>query len=70
LTAHAALQAGLRLEPVDEAAIADLARRLPVRFEGEQVLLNNVDVTDAIRSEHGGHGRVMRRFLRAIRKPR
>ena len=23
-----------------------------------------------IRSEHGGHGRVMRRFLRAIRKPR
>jgi 3-phosphoshikimate 1-carboxyvinyltransferase len=25
-----------------------------VRFEGEQVLLSNVDVTDAIRSEQGG----------------
>jgi len=54
VTAHAALLAGLTLDTADEAAIAALARSLPVRFEGEQVLLDNVDVTDAIRSEQGG----------------
>ena len=54
VTAHAALLAGLTLEIADEAAIAELARSLPVRFEGEQVLLGKVDVTDAIRSEQGG----------------
>jgi len=54
VTAHAALQAGLTLEASDEAQIAQLARTLPVRFEGEQVLLGGVDVTDAIRSEEGG----------------
>jgi 3-phosphoshikimate 1-carboxyvinyltransferase len=54
VTAFAALQAGLALEPHNETLIATLAQTLPVRFEGEQVLLNNVDVTDAIRSEEGG----------------
>lgn len=54
VTAYAALQAGLTLEAADETRIAKLARSLPVRFEGEQVLLSNVDVTDAIRSEQGG----------------
>ncbi|MEY4469829.1 MAG: 3-phosphoshikimate 1-carboxyvinyltransferase, partial [Pseudomonadota bacterium] len=54
VTAHAALQAGLSLEATDEHAIAQLARSLPVRFEGEQVLLQGQDVTDAIRSEQGG----------------
>ena len=37
VTAYAALKAGLSLETHDEARIADLARTLPVRFEGETV---------------------------------
>ncbi len=54
VTALAALRAGLALEPAHEAAIAALARQLPVRFEGERVLLDGDDVSDAIRSEEGG----------------
>jgi len=54
VTALAALRAGLALEPQNEAAIAALAERLPVRFVGEQVLLDGNDVSDAIRSEEGG----------------
>ena len=54
VTAYAALQAGFSLETTHEAAIAILAEKLPVRFEGDTVLLNNQDVTDAIRSEEGG----------------
>jgi 3-phosphoshikimate 1-carboxyvinyltransferase len=54
VTALAALRAGLALEAAQEEAIAALARRLPVRFEGERVLLDGQDVSDAIRSEEGG----------------
>jgi 3-phosphoshikimate 1-carboxyvinyltransferase len=54
VTALAALRAGLSLEPANEAAIAALAERLPVRFQGERVLLDSDDVSDAIRSEEGG----------------
>ena len=54
VTAYAALQAGLALEPANEAAIAAMAEKLPVRFDGDKVLLNEQDVTDAIRSEEGG----------------
>lgn len=54
VTALAALRAGLALEPQNEAAIAALAERLPVRFAGERVLLDGEDVSDAIRSENGG----------------
>jgi 3-phosphoshikimate 1-carboxyvinyltransferase len=54
VTALAALRAGLALEPANEAAIAALAGRLPVRFEGERVLLDGDDVSSAIRSEQGG----------------
>jgi 3-phosphoshikimate 1-carboxyvinyltransferase len=54
VTAYAALKAGLSLETNDEARIADLARTLPVRFEGNTVWLGHEDVTDAIRSEEGG----------------
>ena len=54
VTAFAALQAGLTLEAGDEAAIAELARALPVSFDGDRVLLAGQDVTDAIRSETGG----------------
>jgi len=67
VTAHAALMAGLTLETADEAEIAKLARSLPVRFEGEQVLLGNVDVTDAIRSEQGGMNASKVSVLPAVR---
>jgi 3-phosphoshikimate 1-carboxyvinyltransferase len=68
VTAHAALLAGLTLETADEAAIAKLARSLPVRFEGEQVLLGNADVTDAIRSEQGGMNASKVSVLPAVRE--
>ena len=54
VTAFAALQAGLQLDTEHEARIAELARRLPVSFDGERVLLSGTDVTDVIRSETGG----------------
>ena len=54
VTALAALRAGLALEPAAEQAIAALAQRLPVRFAGDQVLLDGEDVSAAIRSEAGG----------------
>lgn len=54
VAAYAALQAGLSLELVNEIDIAQLAAQLPLRFAGEMVLLDGVDVSDAIRSEAGG----------------
>jgi 3-phosphoshikimate 1-carboxyvinyltransferase len=54
VTAYAALQAGLALETIDEARIAELACTLPVRFEGDTVWLDNQDVSDAIRTEAAG----------------
>jgi 3-phosphoshikimate 1-carboxyvinyltransferase len=54
VTAYAALKAGLLLEANDEARIADLARTLPVRFEGDSVWLGLEDVSDAIRTEQAG----------------
>ncbi|MDP3699325.1 MAG: bifunctional 3-phosphoshikimate 1-carboxyvinyltransferase/cytidylate kinase [Hylemonella sp.] len=54
VTAVAALRTGLALQPENEVAIAALAERLPVRFEGERVLLAGDDVSAAIRSEEGG----------------
>jgi 3-phosphoshikimate 1-carboxyvinyltransferase len=67
VTAYAALQAGLSLEPQHEGAIAKLATTLPVRFAGEQVLLSGVDVTDAIRSEEGGMNASKVSTLAAVR---
>ena len=54
ITALAALQAGLAIEPASEAAIAALARALPVRFTDGQVFLGEQDVTETIRSEEAG----------------
>jgi 3-phosphoshikimate 1-carboxyvinyltransferase len=68
VTAHAALQAGLTLEAADEARIAVLARTLPVSFEGERVLLDGQDVTDAIRSEQGGMNASKVSVLPAVRQ--
>ncbi|MDD2547211.1 MAG: bifunctional 3-phosphoshikimate 1-carboxyvinyltransferase/cytidylate kinase [Burkholderiaceae bacterium] len=53
-TALAALRAGLALDAAHEQAIADLARTLPVRFEGHQIWLAGEDVSDAIRTEEAG----------------
>lgn len=54
VTALAALQAGLSLDAKDEAAIAALAETLNLRFAGDTVLLDGIDVSEAIRSETGG----------------
>jgi cytidylate kinase len=47
--AWAALSRRVSLE--DELTVADLADRLEIRFEGERVLVDDVDVTSAIRSQ-------------------
>ncbi len=54
LVALAALQAGLDLD--EEMALAGLARQLDVRFNVGIILLNNLNVTDDIRSEICGMG--------------
>ena len=54
ITAYAALQAGLVIDPAHETAIAQLAKSLPVRFDGGYVYLGNEDVTDATRTEEAG----------------
>ncbi|GAC1358164.1 MAG: hypothetical protein NVSMB34_12970 [Variovorax sp.] len=54
LTALAALRSGLQLQPAQEPAIAALAQTLPVRFVQGKVLLQGVDVSDAIRTEAAG----------------
>ncbi len=67
VTAYAALKAGLSLEANDEARIADLARTLPVRFEGETVWLGQEDVSDAIRTEQAGMNASKVSVLPAVR---
>ncbi len=54
LTALAAKQQDIAWD--DEPALAKLAARLPVVFEGQSVLLNEEDVSEAIRSEEMGAG--------------
>ena len=67
ITALAALQAGLQLDASHENAIADLARTLPVRFEGETVWLGTQDVSDAIRTEEAGMNASKVSVLPAVR---
>jgi 3-phosphoshikimate 1-carboxyvinyltransferase len=52
LTALAAQQQAVACD--DEAALAKIAAKLPVRFEGQTVLLGVEDVSEAIRSEEMG----------------
>ena len=52
LTALAAQRSGVSLD--DAAATARVAQTLPVRFSGVNVLLNGVDVSDALRTEAAG----------------
>ncbi len=54
VTALAARRAALTLDAAHEAAIAELAARLPLRFAGDRVLLDGEDVSDAIRTEEAG----------------
>ncbi len=53
LAALAARRAGIPLD--DGPRVADLARRLPVRFEGDRVFLDGEDVTRQIRTETAGN---------------
>jgi cytidylate kinase len=54
LVALAALQGGVSLQ--DEAGLTPLAAALDVRFEGDDIYLNQTVVTDLVRSEEGGVG--------------
>ncbi len=53
LTGLAARRAGVDF--ADHAAVAAIARRLPVRFEGGKVFLNGEDVSLTIRTETAGN---------------
>ncbi len=53
-TALAAARAGLVMEPGNEAAIAAIARQLPIRFDGERIWLADEDVSEALRLEATG----------------
>jgi 3-phosphoshikimate 1-carboxyvinyltransferase len=50
----AATRAGLELDVAHEHTIARMAQTLPIVFTGQRVLLDGVDVTDAIRTEEAG----------------
>ena len=50
----AAHRQGIELAPAQEAALADLARTLSVRFDADRVWLDGQDVSDAIRTEQAG----------------
>jgi len=67
VTAYAALKAGLSLESHDETHIANLARTLPVRFEGDTVWLGQEDVSDTIRTEQAGMNASKVSVLPAVR---
>ncbi len=67
ITALAAIQTGLQLDAAHENTIADLARTLPVRFEGESVWLGSQDVSDAIRTEEAGMNASKVSVLPAVR---
>ncbi|CAM4142350.1 (d)CMP kinase [Bordetella muralis] len=53
LTALAALNRGLLAE--DEASVAEVARGLDVCFEGDRILLEGTDASEAIRQEQVGN---------------
>jgi 3-phosphoshikimate 1-carboxyvinyltransferase len=54
ITALAAVRAGLKLDAAHEHSIAKMAATLPVRFSKTQVMLDDTDVTEAIRTEEAG----------------
>lgn len=54
ITALAARQAGLMLDVSHQSAIAALARNLVIEFSAERVLLDGLDISEAIRTEETG----------------
>jgi 3-phosphoshikimate 1-carboxyvinyltransferase len=68
IAALAALRAGLAIDAAHETRIAELARGLPVRFEGGRILLGEDDVTDAIRTEEAGMNASRVSALPAVRE--
>ena len=54
ITGLAATRAGITLEVVNEQAIVDLLRSLPIHFEGSHIWLGGEDVNEAIRTEEAG----------------
>lgn len=66
IVALAALDKGIALD--DETALAALAAALPARFEGDRVLLDGRDVSDAIRSEACSVGASRVAALPAVRE--
>ncbi|HSH92002.1 MAG TPA: bifunctional 3-phosphoshikimate 1-carboxyvinyltransferase/cytidylate kinase [Ramlibacter sp.] len=67
VTAFAAIREGLQLDVAHEHSIAKMAQTLPVRFAGGRVLLRELDITDAIRSEEGGMNASKVSVLPAVR---
>ena len=68
VTALAGVRAGLALDAANEAALAALARRLPVRFEGERLWLGADEVSEAIRTEEAGMNASKVSALPAVRQ--
>ena len=68
VTALAGVRAGLALDAANEAALAALARRLPVRFEGERLWLGADEVSEAIRTEEAGMNASKVSVLPAVRQ--
>ena len=68
VTALAATQSGLVIGVKHEAAIAALARQLPVRFQGGKVFLAEQDVTETIRTEEAGMNASQVSTLPQVRK--
>lgn len=58
---------GMAGPAADEAAIAAFAARLPVVFDGDRILLDRVDVTDAIREEPVGNAASRIAVMPAVR---
>lgn len=68
ITALAAARAGLAIEASEEQRIADMALRLPVRFDSGRIWLGDDDVTDAIRTEEAGMSASRVSALPAVRQ--
>jgi len=54
ITALAAVKAGLALDVANQERIVDVLGALDIRFQGSKILLADVDVSDAIRTEEAG----------------
>ena len=54
ITALAATHLGLPLHLDQQQRIAELLRKMPIRFEGARIFLGDADVSEAIRTEEAG----------------